>query len=533
MKLTFIGAAHEVTGSCSLIEVGSIKGLVDCGMEQGKDLYENVEIPVQPGDIDFVLLTHAHIDHSGDLPLLYKNGFRGTVYATGATCMLADIMLRDSANIQQQDAEWKSRKEERAGRAPVEPRYTVQDVEGLMKLFRPCSYGQKVQINEHITVRFNDAGHLLGSANIEICLKEGETERKILFSGDVGNKNQPILRNPQTVEEADYVVIESTYGDRLHEEHKDIIHPLAECLQRTFDRGGNVVIPAFAVGRTQEMLYFLRQIKEEGLVKNHPDFPVYVDSPLAENSTSVFLQCDKEYLDEESQYIMDLGVNPLIFPGLNIAQTTEESRNINFDPTPKVIISASGMCDAGRIRHHLKHNLWRKECTVLFVGYQADGTVGRRLLDGAESIKLFGEEIAVHAEIAWLPGMSGHADRDGLLEWIGALKLPPKAVFVNHGEDEVCNRFAQTLTQRLGYEAYAPYSGTCFDLAKDEFELVTEGVPITKAVKVPTKSLRLLGDLIAAAERLLALCRTLGGRPNRELRGYTERINALIDRINE
>ena len=256
-------------------------------------------------------------------------------------------------------------------------------------------------------------------------------------------------------------------------------------------------------------------------------------SPLAENSTSVFLQCDKDYLDEESQYIMDLGVNPLIFPGLNIAQTTEESRNINFDPTPKVIISASGMCDAGRIRHHLKHNLWRKECTVLFVGYQADGTVGRRLLDGAESIKLFGEEIAVHAEIAWLPGMSGHADRDGLLEWIGALKLPPKAVFVNHGEDEVCNRFAQTLTQRLGYEAYAPYSGTCFDLAKDEFELVTEGVPITKAVKVPTKSLRLLGDLIAAAERLLALCRTLGGRPNRELRGYTERINALIDRINE
>ena len=533
MKLTFIGAAHEVTGSCSLIEVGNIKGLVDCGMEQGKDLYENVELPVKAGDIDFVLLTHAHIDHSGDLPLLYKNGFRGTVYTTSATTMLADIMLRDSANIQMQDAEWKTRKEQRAGHGPVEPKYTVQDVEGLMKLFRPCEYGEMVQINEHIHVRFNDAGHLLGSANIEVWLKEGQTERKVLFSGDVGNKHQPILRNPTPVDEADYVVIESTYGDRLHEEVKDIVHPLAEYLQKTFDRGGNVVIPAFAVGRTQEMLYFLRQIKEEGLVKGHPDFPVYVDSPLADNSTSVFLQCDRSYLDEESQYIMDLGVNPLVFPGLNISQTVDESRAINFDPTPKVIISASGMCDAGRIRHHLKHNLWRKESTVLFVGFQAEGTLGRRLLDGEDHVKIFGEEIAVNAEIGWLPGMSGHADRDGLLEWIGAMKTPPKAVFVNHGEDQVCNTFADTLKHRLGFEAYAPYSGTCFDLARDEFDLVTEGVPITKAVKVPTKSLRVLGDLIAATERLLALVKTLGGRSNRELRGYTDKINALIDKINE
>ena len=532
MKLTFIGAAHEVTGSCTLIETGSVRGLVDCGMEQGKDLYENVELPVKAGDIDFVLLTHAHIDHSGHLPLLYKNGFRGVVYATAATCMLANIMLRDSANIQMQDAERDSRKEMRAGRGPVEPKYTITDAEGLLKLMRPCSYGEMLQINEHVTIRFNDAGHLLGSASIEVWLREGDQERKVLFSGDVGNVNQPILRNPVPVEEADFVVIESTYGDRLHEERKNVVAPLAAYLQETFDRGGNVVIPAFAVGRTQEMLYYLREIKTENMVKGHADFPVYVDSPLADNSTSVFLQCDKDFLDEESQYVMDLGINPLVFPGLNTTQSVDESRAINDDPTPKVIISASGMCDAGRIRHHLKHNLWRPESTVLFVGYQAEGTLGRRLMDGADSVKILGEEIAVHAEIGWLPGMSGHADRDGLLQWIGALKRKPTAVFVNHGEDEVCNIFADTLTEQLGYTAYAPYSGTCYDLLAEKFEVVTTGIPAAKKERL-TKSARVLGELVAAAERLLKVSKTLAGRSNRELRSYIERINAIIDRMTQ
>ena len=532
MKLTFIGAAHEVTGSCTLIETGNVRGLVDCGMEQGKDLYENVELPVKAGDIDFVLLTHAHIDHSGNLPLLYKNGFRGVVYATAATCMLANIMLRDSANIQMQDAERDSRKEMRAGRGPVEPRYTIEHAEGLLKLLRPCSYNEMLQINEHVTIRFNDAGHLLGSASIEVWLCEDGEERKVLFSGDVGNINQPILRNPVPVDEADFVIIESTYGDRLHEERKNVVQPLAAYLQDTFDRGGNVVIPAFAVGRTQEMLYYLREIKNEGLVKGHADFPVYVDSPLADNSTSVFLQCDKDFLDEESQYIMDLGINPLVFPGLNTTQSVDESRAINADPTPKVIISASGMCDAGRIRHHLKHNLWRSESTVLFVGYQAEGTLGRRLMDGADSVKILGEEIAVHAEIGWLPGMSGHADRDGLLKWIGALKRKPTAVFVNHGEDNVCSIFADTLGEELGYTAYAPYSGTCYNLLTEKFEVVTQGVPVTKGERL-TKSARVLGELVAAAERLLRVAKTLGGRSNRELRSYTERINAIIDRMLE
>lgn len=532
MKLTFIGAAHEVTGSATLIEVGTVKGLVDFGMEQGKDLYENVELPVKAADIDFVLLTHAHIDHSGNLPLLYKNGFRGVVYATSATCMLANIMLRDSANIQMQDAERDSRKEMRAGRGPVEPKYTINDAEGLLKLMRPCDYSQRLQINEFVTIRFNDAGHLLGSANIEVWLREGEEERKVLFSGDVGNHNQPILRNPVSVDEADFVVIESTYGDRLHEERKSVIEPLSAYLQETFDRGGNVVIPAFAVGRTQEMLYYLREIKNENMVKGHPDFPVYVDSPLADNSTSVFLQCDKDFLDEESQYIMDLGINPLVFPGLTTTQSVDESRAINFDPTPKVIISASGMCDAGRIRHHLKHNLWREECTVLFVGYQAEGTVGRKLMDGADSIKLFGEEIAVNAEIGWLPGMSGHADRDGLLAWIGALKRKPTAVFVNHGEDQVCNIFADTLNEQLGFTAYAPYSGTCYNLLTEEFEVVTQGIPVVKG-ESRTKSARVLGELVAACEKLLRVAKTLAGRSNKELQTYTKRINAIIDKMLE
>ena len=532
MKLTFIGAAHEVTGSCTLIEVGNIRGLVDCGMEQGKDLYENVELPVKASDIDFVLLTHAHIDHSGNLPLLYKNGFRGVVYATSATCMLANIMLRDSANIQMQDAERDTRKAMRAGQGPVEPRYTINDAEGLLKLMRPCSYDELLPINENVTIRFNDAGHLLGSASIEVWLQEGQNERKVLFSGDVGNINQPILRNPVPIDEADFVVIESTYGDRLHEERKSVIEPLAEYLQNTFDRGGNVVIPAFAVGRTQEMLYYLREIKNENMVKGHPDFPVIVDSPLADNSTSVFLQCDKDFLDEESQYIMDLGVNPLVFPGLNTTQSVDESRAINEDPTPKVIISASGMCDAGRIRHHLKHNLWREESTVLFVGYQAEGTLGRKLMDGADSVKIFGEAIAVNAQIGWLPGMSGHADRDGLLQWIGALKRKPTAVFVNHGEDSVCNIFADTLNEKLGYTAYAPYSGTCYNLLTEQFELVTHGVPVTKDAP-RGKSARLLGELVAAAERLLRVTKTLADRSNKELRSYIERINAIIDKMLE
>ena len=527
MTITFLGAAHEVTGSCTYIECGATRFIVDCGMEQGRDMFVNQRLPVAPGAVDFALLTHAHIDHSGLLPLLAKNGFAGPVYATAATCSLADIMLRDSAHIQMSEAEYKTRKARRAGGEEAEPLYDTEDVAALTKNLRPCGYGEVIQAAEGVAIRFTDAGHLLGSACIEVWLSEGGARKKIVFSGDIGNTNQPILRDPERVSGADYVVVESTYGDRLHEKARtDYVSELAAVIQRTFDRGGNVVIPSFAVGRTQEMLYFIREIKERGLVTGHPGFKVYVDSPLAVEATSVFLQCDTSFLDDEARAVLARGVNPLAFDGLEVSVSADESRAINENPEPKVIISASGMCDAGRIRHHLKHNLWRRESLVLFVGYQAEGTLGRLLNDGAKEVKLFGETIAVRAEITVLPGVSGHADRDGLLAWMrGFTGQRPAQVFVNHGEDGVCDAFAAALKSELGYEAMAPYSGTVYDLAAGEFVKLTEGVP---RVREGAKRNKFFAALVKAAERLLAAAKSAEGRPNRELRRWTERIEALI-----
>ena len=530
MKITFLGAAHEVTGSCSYLEVGDKRGIVDCGMEQGQNLFENEPIPVAPGELDFVLLTHAHIDHSGLLPLLWKQGFRGSVYTSAATVQLCDIMLRDSANIQMQEAEWKSRKAERAGGEPVEPLYDLEDVEGIMSRMIPCAYDAVTQVNDCVSIRLTDVGHLLGSAAIEVWLTEGGETRKLCFSGDIGNLDQPILRDPQYVKDAQYLVIESTYGDRIHShERVDYVMELAQRIQETLDRGGNVVIPSFAVGRTQEMLYFLREIKERGLVTGHGDFPVYVDSPLAVEATGIFLQCDTQFLDEDMQALIRSGVNPICFPGLELTVTQAESQAINEDRTPKVILSASGMCDAGRIRHHLKHNLWRDECRVLFVGYQAAGTLGRILIDGAKSVKLFNEEISVNAQIDVLPGVSGHADKLGLISWLQGFEKKPELVFVNHGDPEAADSFTKCLNEELGYRAFAPYSGTRFDLLRGEFDYVAEPRPIEKKSAPTGKAARIFAELLAAAERLLAICRKLEGRPNKELQRYTKEIEKLSD----
>ncbi len=532
MRITFLGAAHEVTGSMTLLEAGDKKGLVDCGMEQGKDLFQNEELPVEARDLDFVLLTHAHVDHSGMLPLLYKKGFRGPIYASAATCSLCDIMLRDCANIQMSDAEYQNRKGQRSGAAPVEPLYDLEDALGAIGCLRPCSYGQILQVNESVSIRLTDVGHLLGSAAIEVWLSERGQTRKITFSGDLGNLDQPILRDPQPVEDTEYLIIESTYGDRIHSEEKvDYVRELARRIQTVLDRGGNMIIPSFAVGRTQEMLYFIREIKEQGLVKGHGDFPVYVDSPLAIEATSVFLQCDTQFLDEDMQQLIRSGVNPIVFPGLELTVSDLESRAINSDKTPKVILSASGMCDAGRVRHHLKHNLWRPESCVLFVGYQAAGTLGRILADGAGSVKLFGEEVQVRAQIDCLPGVSGHADKNGLLRWLAGFREKPKLIFVNHGDPEAADAFTRCLNEELGYSAFAPYSGTEFDPLSGQFLRITEGVPVEKKNAQGRKVSPAFTRLIAAAERLLAACRKLEGHANKELAGHADRIEKLADRV--
>ncbi len=536
MKITFIGATHEVTGSCTLLENDGKYYLVDMGMEQGVDLFENVPLPVAPQEISAVFITHAHIDHTGMLPKLYKDGFRGAVYATSATCSLCRIMLLDAAHIQESEAEWKNRKAARSGEEMVTPLYTAEDVLGLMPLFVPCSYNEIVSVTDAVRLRFTDIGHLLGSACIEVWMQEGETTRKMVFSGDVGNTDQPIIRDPQTVAEADYLLIESTYGNRLHEpsEGVDPVADFASYMQRVLDRGGNLVIPAFAVGRTQELLYGIREIKRRGLLHGHDDAPVFLDSPLAQEATAIFRDVDESYLDEEALAILHRGENPVWFDGLELSVTTEDSIAINNDPRPKVIISASGMCDAGRIRHHLKHNLWRRESTILFVGYQAVGTLGRILLDGEKkTVKLFGEDIAVNAEILFMPGKSGHADRDGLLDWLAAFENKPEMVFVNHGEDAVTESFAALAAEKLGCRTYAPYSGTVFDLLEGSFVERPEGVPVVKkAAETPQAQRKrmLFEKLLAAGERLLAVIRGCEGMSNKDVGKFTDQINHLCDK---
>lgn len=533
MKIMFLGATHEVTGSCTYLEVNGHSFLVDCGLEQGNDVFENEPLPVPASEIESVLLTHAHIDHSGKLPWLYKNGFRGSVYATEASCNLCRIMLLDSAHIQESEAEWKNRKAKRAGQELVEPLYTQEDAEGVIQRLIPLPYGRRASVLEGVDIRFTDVGHLLGSASIEVWMQEGSIERKMVFSGDIGNKNRPILRDPIPTAEADYVMVESTYGNRCHEPHDEDSDALqlADCIQRTLDRGGNVVIPSFAVGRTQEILYTIRRIKEDGMVQGHPNFPVYVDSPLANEATSVFVQSDRDFFDEEMQALLDAGKNPIFFPGLEISVTSEESKAINFNPEPKVIISASGMCEAGRIRHHLKHNLWRKECLILFVGYQAAGTLGRSLYEGAKRVKLFGEEIEVNAEIDYLAGISGHADREGLLHWVNSFEKKPQMVFVNHGEDGSCRDLAASLEEEYGFRTYAPYSGTIYDLARGTFIRETAGIPVEKSVSADLrKSGRLYASLVEASRKVEALAVSCEGRSNKDLRRFAEELMALYSK---
>ena len=529
MKLIFIGAAHEVTGSCHYLNACGKHILIDYGMEQGVNYFENCALPVAESMIDYVLLTHAHIDHSGMLPQLTARGFRGQILMTEATADLCSIMLRDCAHIQMQETEWKNRKAKRSsGVEPHEPVYTMEDAENAIRQIIPCPYNSKLDLCDGIQIRFTDVGHLLGSASIEVWATEAGQTKKLVFSGDIGNKNLPLLKDPSKTEQADYVIMESTYGNRLHaEETPDYVSELAKILQKTFDRGGNVVIPSFAVGRTQEILYFIRKIKEDKLIQGHDNFPVYVDSPLAVEATGIFHKNETSCFDEKAMELVRKGINPISFPNLRLSITSEESKAINFESIPKVIISASGMCEAGRIRHHLKHNLWRQECTILFVGYQAVGTLGRTLIEGIDEVKLFGEPIEVRAEIKTLVGLSGHADKNGLLEWLEGFQEKPRKVFVVHGEDSVCKSFVECLQMEHGIKAYAPYSGTEFNLLSGKLEYEAVPIPIKKKAKTVSD---VFTRLLAAGQRLIAVIHKNEGMANKDLAKFADQINSLCDK---
>ncbi|MBS6253038.1 MAG: MBL fold metallo-hydrolase RNA specificity domain-containing protein [Clostridia bacterium] len=476
MKITFLGAARTVTGSNFLVEGAGKKFLVDCGMWQGKaeqEMENDQEFEFNPTDIDFVLLTHAHIDHSGRIPKLYKEGFRNKVYAHKATCDLCALMLPDSGHIQETESEWKNRKRMRRGEKPIPPIYTAEEAAKCLEIFEAVQYDKIIEITPEIHVRFNDAGHMLGSSIIEVWVKEDDKETKTVFTGDLGNNDIPLLSPLTMIEDTDYLVMESTYGSRLHVKNEQKAEIFLNVVSETLDNGGTVVIPSFAVGRTQEILYELNKLKEE---KEDEEFirkykilmktPVYVDSPLAISATEVFSD-NMDLFDEETKEEMAKGDNPLEFPGLQFTKTADESKALNEDPRASIIISASGMCEVGRIKHHLKHNLWNPKSTILFVGYQAPGTLGYNIVNGAKTVKIFGEEIAVNARIEYIEGYSGHADQELLMNFIYSFIKKPKHIFLVHGEPESQDILRDKIESDTGLGVTIPEFGETYELKDD------------------------------------------------------------------
>ena len=473
MKVTFLGATKIVTGSNFLVEGAGKKFLVDCGLYQGQAKIEernNDKFDFDVHSIDFMLLTHAHIDHSGRIPKLYIEGYTNPIYASKATCDLCSIMLPDSGHIQEMEAEWKNKKRERRGERPLPPIYTAEDALDSIKLFHPVSYDEIIQIDENIEVRFNDAGHMLGSAIIEIWITEDGQKKKIVFTGDLGNNDIPLLSSPTMIETADYLVMESTYGSRLHMRNENKAVLFLDIVYETISKGGNVIIPSFAVGRTQEILYELNSIKEkrddEEFIKKYKvlmNTPVFVDSPLAISATEIFKQ-NAELFDDETKEKIESGDNPLEFPGLKFTRTPEESMALNESKIPSIIISASGMCEVGRIKHHLKHNIWNPINTILFVGYQAPGTLGRKIVEGAKTIKLFGEEISVNARVEYIEGYSGHADQEWLLNFVYSFYDKPKHIFLVHGEEDSQMVLKQKILESTEIPVTIPEYGETYEL---------------------------------------------------------------------
>lgn len=476
MKIKFCGASTGVTGSCHLLTSGEHKILLDCGQFQGgkaQDALNYEKFPFEPSEIECVVLSHAHIDHCGRLPLLTKRGFEGKIYCTDATADLLSVMLKDSAYIHEKETEWKNRKAERAGREQVEPLYTIEDAEKTLSLVSPILYDQQIEINSDMKIVFNDAGHILGSAITELWVTEDDKESKIVFSGDLGMEGRPILRDPTYIKKADYVIMETTYGNRIHKELGSGVEKLIEIILNTTRRGGNVVIPSFAVGRTQELIYELNRFYDSNneYRKELDKIFVYIDSPMATTATEIFRRNAQVFDEETREYILK-GDNPLEFKNLKFTRSSKESQDLNFNKEPKIIISASGMCEAGRIRHHLKHNLWNPKNSIVFVGYQGQGTLGRSLVEGIKMVTLFGEEIQVNAEIHNLEGFSGHADQNGLFAWLAHFEQKPKQIFLVHGEEESKKDFAKLVNEKLSYEPIVVMGNSEFELDMNKSEIV-------------------------------------------------------------
>ena len=502
MKITFLGATKVVTGSNFLVEAAGKKFIVDCGMYQGsaEEEYEN-EAPFgfNVQDIDFMLLTHAHIDHSGRIPKLYNEGFRRPIYAHKATCDLCSLMLPDSGHIQEMEIEWKNRKRERKGEMPLPPLYTAEDAAHSLELFVPINYDEIIEVSPDIHVRFSDAGHMLGSSIIEIWAKEGEKETKAVFTGDLGNNDIPLLNSPTMIDSTDFLVMESTYGSRLHMRNDEKADLFLKIVSETIEGGGNVIIPSFAVGRTQEILYEINKIKEtrddEEFKKRYRTLmrtPVYVDSPLAISATEVFRN-NMELFDEETKHAICQGDNPLEFPGLQFTMTAEESKELNETMIPSIIISASGMCEVGRIKHHLKHNLWNPKNTILFVGYQAPGTLGYNIVNGAKKVKIFGDEIAVNARVEYIEGYSGHADQEWLMNFVYSFRTQrPKHIFLVHGEEDSQEVLKQKIEEEIGIPVSIPDYGEIYEL---------DDVP-TVVDKIKTKPISPRNEVISLMNKL-------------------------------
>lgn len=551
MNLRFLGAVKGVTGSSHLIQYKDKKILLDCGMFQGKDEDLNVEdFEVNPAEIDYLLLSHSHIDHSGRIPLLVKKGFKGEIYCSKPTYDLCEIMLVDSAHIQETEAEWKNKKALRQGRKLVEPMYTQSDAMESFKYFVPVQYDQIVNIMDGLTVKFNDAGHILGSSIIEMWFNDGNDTEKLVYSGDLGMHEKPILKDPTEIEKADYVIMEATYGDRVHDDIEHRTEELINIILKTTRRGGSVIIPSFAVGRTQELLYELNKYYDNHLDKlgtqenDLKKIPVYVDSPLASKATEVFKNNANVFDAEARNYIMS-GDNPLEFENLHFTHSAEESKALNLSLEPKIIISASGMCEAGRIKHHLKHNLWRKESSIVFVGYQAEGTLGRKLLDGEKIVKVLGESINVKAEIHNVEGFSGHADKVALLNWLKGFKEKPKTVFIVHGEEQSKLNFAKEVKETLNLDCIIPEYNVIYELSKSEVERVAAKKTKIVETEVKRASLRinvnekLINDLLDDINELkqifdVAVDRTRSHvNKNISLEDYKKINNTIIDLENE